>query len=96
MKKIVLIFLVLTMLTGVLVGCDNYEDELAEKLRNQIEWYDDTTKIKVVHVYKERYVLTATHTFDDGVVGIDVYITLYDNDKGEYVISSIYSGGQIN
>ena len=96
MKKIVLIFLVLTMLTGVLAGCDRTENALSEQLRGEVEWYDYTTRIETKHVTGDMFILTAVHIWSDGTVQTDVYITLPDIDTGEYKFHNIYNGAQIN
>lgn len=96
MKKALIILLAILAVAGMFVGCNSYEDKLVDKLRDQVEWYDHSTRIEIVHVYRNVYVLTAAHTYEDGLVGIDVWKTYYSNVTKEYELTCIYNGGQIN
>ena len=96
MKKMVVILLVILAVAGMLASCERTGNALAEQLRKEVEWYDYTTKFTVEHVNDETYVLTATHVYRDGFIGIDVWITVPDIDTGGYKFRNIYNGGQIN
>jgi lipopolysaccharide export system protein LptC len=96
MKKALIILLAILAVAGMLAGCERTENALQEQLRKEVEWYDYTTRFTVEHVYDETYVLTATHVYEDGLVGIDVWITVPDIDTGGYKFRNIYNGGQIN
>ena len=96
MKKTIIILLVILAVAGMFVGCDRTENALQEQLRGEVEWYDYTTRFTVENVYDDIYVLTATHVYRDGFIGIDVWITVYDIDTGGYKFQNIYNGGKIN
>ncbi len=96
MKKALIILLAILAVAGMLASCERTENALAEQLRGEVEWYDYTTRIEVTHAYGDKYVLVATHVYDEELVGIDVWITVYQSYKDEYEFINLYNGGQIN
>jgi hypothetical protein len=96
MKTVIIILCMLIALASIIfVSCDRTGRALQEQLRDEIEWYNDTTRIATTRIHDDLWVVSATHTWNENVQQVDVYFAERNID-GDFEFRNVYNGGKIN